>query len=150
MISVDAHTGETVARKDFVNFQQVPGRETADIYPQYPAITDELKNQGKISVCSGIACGQERVQLRAFDPSNRTTGLNGTLTGTHALVNNALATKQPFAQAALGTWHCRNDDPTKFEPAPTKLTISPNPPNSRMKSTLFSLLRISWNILEII
>lgn len=115
MITVDAHTGETVARKDFVNFQQAPGTETADVYPQYPAITDELKNQGKISVCNGVPCGQERVQLRSFDPTNRTTGLNGTLTGTHALVNNALATKQPFAQAALGTWHFRNDNPTGFE-----------------------------------
>ena len=41
--------------------------------------------------------------------------MNGTLTGTHALVNNALATKQPFGQAALGTWHFRKDNPTGFE-----------------------------------
>ena len=115
MISVDANTGEVVARKDFVNFQQTPGTETADIYPKYPTITNELKNQGIISVCNGIPCGQERVTLRSFDASNRTTGLNGTLTGTHALVNNALATKQPFAQAALGTWHFRNNNPTNFE-----------------------------------
>ena len=115
MVTVDAHTGETIARKDFVNFQAAPGQETADIYPKYPAITQELKDQGKISVCGGIPCGQERVQLRSFDPTNRVSGLNGTLTGTHALVNNALATKQPFAQAALGTWHFRNDNPTGFE-----------------------------------
>ena len=115
MISVDANTGEVVARKDFVNFQQTPGTETADIYPKYPSITDELKNRGIISVCNGIPCGQERVTLRSFDASNRTTGLNGTLTGTHALVNNALATKQPFLQAALGTWHFRNNNPTNFE-----------------------------------
>ena len=115
MISVDANTGEVVARKDFVNFQQTPGTETADIYPKYPTITNELKNQGIISVCNGIPCGQERVTLRSFDASNRTTGLNGTLTGTHALVNNALATKQPFLQAALGTWHFRNNNPTNFE-----------------------------------
>lgn len=37
------------------------------------------------------------------------------MTGTHALVNNALATKQPFAQAALGTWHFRSNNPTGFE-----------------------------------
>ena len=43
---------------------------------------------------------QVRVSLRKFDPSNVVTGLNGTLTGTHTVVNNALATKQPFAQAA--------------------------------------------------
>lgn len=115
LISVDAHTGETITRKDFVNFQQAPGQETADVYPKYPTITDELKNQGIISVCNGIPCGQERVTLRSFDPQNRVTGLAGTLTGTHALVNNALATKQPFAQAALGTRHFRNNNPTGFE-----------------------------------
>lgn len=115
MVTVDAHTGEIVARKDFVNFQTAPGQETADIYPKYPTITQELKDQGIISDCGGTPCGQERVTLRSFDPSNRVTGLNGTLTGTHALVNNALATKQPFAQAALGTWHFRQNNPTAFE-----------------------------------
>ena len=73
MVSVDAHTGEIVARKDFVNFQTAPGQETADIYPKYPTITQELKDQGIISDCGGTPCGQERVTLRAFDPSNRTT-----------------------------------------------------------------------------
>ena len=119
MVSVDAHTGEIVARKDFVNFQSVPGQETADIYPKYPTITQELKDQGIISSCTvnGVTapCGQERVTLRSFDPSNRTSGLNGTLTGTHALVNNALPTKQPFGQAALGTWHFRQDNPAGLE-----------------------------------
>ena len=115
MVTVDAHTGEIIARKDFVNHQAAPGQETADIYPKYPTITQELKDQGIISDCGGTPCGQERVTLRAFDPSNRVTGLNGTLTGTHALVNNALATKQPFVQAGLGTWHFRQDNPTGFE-----------------------------------
>jgi Zn-dependent metalloprotease len=115
LVSVDAHSGEIVSRKDFVHFQQAPGQETADIYPKYPDITTELKDQGIISVCNGVPCGQQRVQLRSFDAQNRVSGLNGTLTGTHALVNNALATKQPFAQAGLGTWHFRNNDPTKFE-----------------------------------
>ncbi len=115
MISIDAHTGEVVARKDFVNFQSAPGAETADIYPKYPTITQELKDQGIISNCNGTPCGQERVRLRSFDASNRVTGLNGTLTGTHTVVNNALATKQPFAQAALGTWHFRQNNPTGFE-----------------------------------
>ena len=41
--------------------------------------------------------------------------MNGTLTGTHALVNNALPTKQPFGQAALGTWHFRQDNPAGLE-----------------------------------
>ena len=118
LVSIDAHTGETIARKDFVNFQ-LPNTGalpmTADIYPKYPTITDELKDQSIISVCNGIPCGQERVNLRKFHQSNTVTGLNGTLTGTHALINNALATKQPFPQAALGTWHFRNDNPTNFE-----------------------------------
>ncbi|HVE55935.1 MAG TPA: M36 family metallopeptidase [Pyrinomonadaceae bacterium] len=115
MVAIDAHTGELVERKDFVNFQQTPGNETADIYPKYPAITQELKDQGIISDCGGTPCGQERVTLRSFDPTNRTTGLVGTLTGTHTIVNNALATKQPFAQAGLGTWHFRQNNPTGFE-----------------------------------
>jgi hypothetical protein len=117
MVTIDAHTGETLARKDFVNFQQAPQAFpfTADVYPKYPTITQELKDQSIISNCNGIPCGQERVQLRSFDQSNVVTGVNGTLTGTHALVNNALITKQPFAQAALGTWHFRTDNPTGFE-----------------------------------
>lgn len=115
MVAVDAHSGEIVERKDFVHFQQAPGAETADIYPKYPAITPELRDRGIISDCNGTPCGQERVTLRSFDASNRTTGLLGTLTGTHALVNNALATKQPFLQAPLGTWHFRQNNTTGFE-----------------------------------
>lgn len=117
MVTIDAHTGETLARKDFVNFQQAPQAFpfTADVYPKYPTITQELKDQSIISNCNGTPCGQERVQLRSFDQSNVVTGVNGTLTGTHALVNNALATKQPFPQAALGTWHFRQNNPTGFE-----------------------------------
>lgn len=110
MVAVDAHSGEIVERKDFVNFQTTPGAETADIYPKYPAITPELRDQGIISDCGGTPCGQERVTLRSFDPTNRVTGLMGTLTGTHALVNNALPTKLPFAQAGLGTWHFRTNN----------------------------------------
>jgi Zn-dependent metalloprotease len=115
LVTIDANTGETLARKDFVNFQVAPGQENADIYPKYPQIDDNLKNNSIISDCNGTPCGQERVLLRAFDPTNRVSGLNGTLTGTHVLVNNTLATKQPFAQAALGTWHFRQDNPTGFE-----------------------------------
>lgn len=117
LISVDAQTGELVARKDYVAFQQAPQvlPLTADIYPKYPTITDELKNKSIISDCNGTPCGQERVSLRNFDSQNVATGLNGTLTGAHAIVNNALYSKQPFAQAALGTWHFRQDNPTGFE-----------------------------------
>jgi len=117
VVSVDAHTGELVNRRDFVSYQQAPQALpfTADIYPKYPRITDQLKNQGIISVCGAKPCDQVRANLRKFDPSNVVTGLNGTLTGTHTVVNNALATKQPFAQAALGTWHFSKDDPVALE-----------------------------------
>jgi Zn-dependent metalloprotease len=117
LYSIDAHTGEIVSRKDFVKFQQAPNLLplTADIYPKYPTITNELKDQSIISDCAGTPCGQERVNLRNFDQQNIATGINGTLTGTHALVNNVLFSKQPFAQAAMGTWHFRQDNPTGFE-----------------------------------
>lgn len=119
VVTVDANSGEILARKDFLAFQTTPGAETADIYPKYPQIDQNLKDNSIISSCTtnGIVapCGQERVNLRSFDASNRVTGLNGTLTGAHTIVNNALATKQPFAQAALGTWHFRKDDPAALE-----------------------------------
>ncbi|MCA1577675.1 MAG: M36 family metallopeptidase [Acidobacteria bacterium] len=119
MVTVDANTGEILARKDFSAFQTTPGAETADIYPKYPQIDQNLKGNSIISSCTtdGVVapCGQERVNLRSFDPSNRVTGVNGTLTGAHTIVNNALATKQPFGQAALGTWHFRKDDPAALE-----------------------------------
>lgn len=116
LTQIDAHTGEIVSRKDFINFQaQNVLPYTADVYPKYPTITPELKDQSIISDCGGTPCGQERVTLRAFDQQNIVTGVNGILTGTHANVYNALATKQPFVQAAKGTWHFRKDDPTNFE-----------------------------------
>ncbi len=115
---IDANSGEIVSTKDFVEFQQAPQAPlpfTADIYPKYPTITDELKNQSIISDCGGTPCGQERVTLRNFDQQNIVTGINGTLTGTHALVNSLQVGRQPFAQAALGTWHFKQDNPTGFE-----------------------------------
>jgi Zn-dependent metalloprotease len=119
MITVDANSGEILGRKDFLAFQTTPGGETADIYPKYPQIDQNLKDNSVISSCTtnGLVspCGQERVNLRSFDATNRVTGVNGTLTGAHTIVNNALATKQPFGQAALGTWHFRKDDPAALE-----------------------------------
>ncbi|HSU25999.1 MAG TPA: hypothetical protein VLI65_08465, partial [Pyrinomonadaceae bacterium] len=109
LINVDANTGEIVSRKDYISFQ-LPAF-TGDIYPQYPKIDDNLKNNSIISDCNGTPCGQVRATLRNFDPTNVTTGVNGTLTGTHALVNNILVTKLPFAQAATGTWHFQTDNP---------------------------------------
>lgn len=117
IVSVDAHTGEIVNRRDFVSYQQIPQALplTADIYPKYPRITQELKDQGIIAVCGNKPCDQVRANLRKFDQTNILTGQNGTLTGTHTIVNNALITRQPFAQAALGTWHFSKDDPTALE-----------------------------------
>jgi hypothetical protein len=116
MISVDAHTGEIIARKDYIT-KQSQLAPTGDIYPKYPCITQKLKDESIIeNGPDGVTpCGQERVTLRSFDPSNVVTGVNGTLTGTHALVNNILPSKLPFAQAAKGTWHFRVDDPLNFE-----------------------------------
>ena len=53
MIAIDAHSGQVVSRKDFVSFQSAPNAlpMTADIYPKYPTITQELKDQGIVSDC---------------------------------------------------------------------------------------------------
>ena len=120
LVMVDAQTGEVVSRQDFVSFFQNPATGEpfrGDIYPKYPEITKELKDEGKISVdpSTGKPLGQVRATLRKFDASNMATGVNGTLTGTHALVNNILATRQPFPQAARGTWFFEKNDPTNFE-----------------------------------
>jgi hypothetical protein len=105
---VDAATGQVLYREDFVRYQQNPLPLTADIYPTYPAITQELKDEGKISVgANGTPLGQVRIGLRNFDASNAVTGINGTLTGLHVHIENLLADKAPFLQAAQGTWHFR-------------------------------------------
>ncbi|MDT4968063.1 MAG: hypothetical protein QOJ64_2800, partial [Acidobacteriota bacterium] len=115
MISVDAQTGEVIARKDYVTTQSQLEPQ-GDIYPKYPCITKKLKDESIIeNGPDGAPCGQERVTLRSFDPTNVLTGVNGTLTGTHALVNNVLPSKQPFVQAAKGTWFFRVDDQLNFE-----------------------------------
>ncbi|HLG16997.1 MAG TPA: M36 family metallopeptidase [Blastocatellia bacterium] len=111
---IDAATGQVLYREDFARYQQLP--LTGDVYPTHPAITQELKDQGRISVGpDGTPLGQLRVQLRNFDQTNVVTGLNGTLTGLHAHIENALADKLPFPQAAKGTWHFRIDDPANLE-----------------------------------
>jgi hypothetical protein len=113
---VDALSGQILSRSDGVLFQQAQLPLEADVYPNYPAITPELKDQGIISVgADGTPLGQLRIRLRNFDQSNVVTGVNGTLTGTHAHIENVLAGKLPFAQAAKGTWHFRVNDPTNFE-----------------------------------
>src|SRR5437870_5750424 len=63
----------------------------------------------------GQAASGQSIRLRNFDQSNVATGVNGTLTGTHAHIENVLAGKLPFAQAAKGTWHFRINDQANFE-----------------------------------
>jgi hypothetical protein len=112
---VDALTGQVLYREDTVRYQQALPME-ADVYPTYPALTSELKDQGIISVDSnGVPLGQLRIRLRNFDQSNVVTGVNGTLTGAHAHIENTLAARLPFLQAAKGTWYFRNNDPTNLE-----------------------------------
>ncbi|MDQ1590452.1 MAG: hypothetical protein QOG71_1079 [Pyrinomonadaceae bacterium] len=112
---IDAATGEVLYREDIVRYQQQL-QPSADVFPTYPCITKKLQDEGIIeNGANGAPCGQLRVNLRKFDATNVVTGLNGTLTGTHAHIENVLAAKLPFAQAAKGTWHFAKDDPTNFE-----------------------------------
>lgn len=130
---VDATTGEVLLREDTVRYQQSASDEAeppqeepapdgplplkADVYPTFPCLTPELKDQGVISVdpATGIPCGQLRVKLRKFDQTNVATGTTGTLTGTHALITNVSPLKLPFPQAAKGTWYFRNNDAANLE-----------------------------------
>ena len=114
---VDAQSGEILYREDTVRYQAEEALPLkADVYPTYPCVTNELKDQGIISVDStGKPCGQLRVRLRKFDATNVVTGANDTLTGTHAHIENVLPIRAPFAQAALGTWYFRDNNPANFE-----------------------------------
>ncbi len=113
---VDASNGQILARENKVMAQQSPLPYTADIYPNHPEIanpdTDELRLDG-----NGEPAGLLRVQLRNYNEGTNATGVAGTLSGPHALVRNVLATQQPFPQAALGTWHFRqNTVPLESQP----------------------------------
>ncbi|HKY05375.1 MAG TPA: M36 family metallopeptidase, partial [Blastocatellia bacterium] len=113
---VDALTGQVLYREDFIRYQQ-PLPLTADIYPTYPRITDELKDRGIISVnpATQTPLDQLRIQLRNFDATNVVTGVNGTLTGLHAHIEDVSPVRTPFGQAAKGTWHFRINDPANLE-----------------------------------
>lgn len=112
---VDANTGEILARENLVKTQDEAVEQTADYFPTSPPITPQLQADGAIVDANGEETGrplgQIRVTVRGFDQSNRTTGVEGMLTGDHALIYNALPTKQPFEQAALGTYHFAQDNP---------------------------------------
>jgi hypothetical protein len=106
---VDASNGKILSRQNLVRYQSALPF-TADIYPNHPTManpdTGELALDG-----NGEPSGLLRVQLRAFNPGTNATGVDGTLSGPHAFVRNVLATQQPFPQAALGTWHFRQNNP---------------------------------------
>lgn len=113
---VDASSGQILARENKVLSQQEALPYTADIYPNHPEIanpdTDQLKLDG-----NSEPAGLLRVQLRNYNPGTNATGVAGSLTGPHALVKNVLATQQPFPQAALGTFHFRqNNAPLEAQP----------------------------------
>ncbi|HKP86519.1 MAG TPA: M36 family metallopeptidase [Blastocatellia bacterium] len=113
---VDAVNGSILYRENLVKAQQDPLPYTADIYPNHPTLANP--DTGELALdANGQPLGLERVQLRSFNPGTNVTGVNGTLTGPHALVRNVLATQQPFPQAAAGTWHFRqNNAPLEAQP----------------------------------
>ncbi|HEX8088112.1 MAG TPA: M36 family metallopeptidase [Blastocatellia bacterium] len=107
---VDAVNGSVLYRENLVKYQQDPLPYTADIYPNHPTLANP--DTGELALdANGEPLGLERVQLRSFNPGTNATGVDGTLTGPHALVRNMLVTQQPFAQAAAGTWHFRHNNP---------------------------------------
>ncbi len=120
---VDANTGEIYHREDHVRTaeESEPTEQYADYFPTFPPITEELQNDCAIIDANGAetgrALGMERIKLRKFDQMNRVSGVNGTLTGKHAHIENALPTKLPFGQAAAGTYYFEsNNQPVESRP----------------------------------
>jgi hypothetical protein len=112
---VDANTGQVLFRENKMLAQAPTLPYTADIYPNHPVVanpdTDELKLE------NGQPAGLLRVDLRNYNEGTNATGVAGLMSGPHALVKNVLATQQPFAQAASGTWHFRaSNAPLEAQP----------------------------------
>jgi hypothetical protein len=116
LTQVDASTGEILRRQDVERKQQGPLPYQADIYPSTPGIANY--DTGALQLdANGEPAGLTRVQLRGYDPAMNATAVNGTFTGPHALVQNALFSKQPFAQAATGNFFFRqNNAPLESQP----------------------------------
>lgn len=116
LTQVDASTGEILRRQDVERKQQAPIPYQADIYPSTPGIANY--DTGALQLdANGEPAGLTRVQLRGYNPGMNATAVNGTFSGTHALVQNALATKQPFAEAATGNFFFRqNNAPLESQP----------------------------------
>ncbi|MDT5122632.1 MAG: hypothetical protein QOC96_2114 [Acidobacteriota bacterium] len=114
---VDAQSGEILSRQSLAHYQSADVLPyQADIFPNHPVLknpdTGELLKDS-----SGLPVGMERVQLRNFNPGTNGTGVAGTISGTHALIKNVLATQQPFAQSAMGTYFFSQDNaPLEAQP----------------------------------
>ena len=106
---VDANSGEILHRENLVRYQN-PLPYTADIFPSTPKLANADTGEYKKDA-SGVPEGLLRAQLRSYNPGTNLTGVDGTMSGPHALVRNVLFTKQPFTQAALGTFHFRDNNP---------------------------------------
>jgi len=105
---IDAIAGDILLRADQVRYQQ-PLPFTADVYPSSPVLANP--DTGELAVDGNGPQGMLRVQLRNYNPGMNATAVEGTMSGPNALVRNLLASKQPFAQAAAGTFHFRQNNP---------------------------------------
>lgn len=114
LTQVDAQTGEILSRENLVRAQaDLP--YMADIFPSSPVLSNP--DTGAYQMQNGVPVGLQRVLLRNLNPGTNATGVDGTLTGIHAIVRNVLAVKQPFGQAARGTFHFRqNNAPLEAQP----------------------------------
>lgn len=114
---VDANTGEILYRENLARaqHQQNPIPMTADIFPDTPTLKFPIT--GEYVMENGAPKGLTRANLRNVNAGSNVTGVNGILTGKHALIKNVLATQQPFAQSAAGTFHFRqNNAPLEAQP----------------------------------
>jgi len=112
---VDATNGEILSRESKIRYQN-PLPYTADIFPNHPTLANPDTGEFKLD-STGAPEGLLRVQLRNYDPTISGTGVNGMMSGPHALVKNVLAAQAPFPQAGMGTWHFRaNNAPVETQP----------------------------------
>jgi len=112
---VDANSGQVLARENKMLAQNALPY-TADIYPNHPVVQNPDTDQLKLNSLNEPE-GLLRVNLRNYNEGTNATGVAGSLSGPHALIRNVLAGQQPFAQAALGTWHFRvNNAPLEAQP----------------------------------
>ncbi|HTH51785.1 MAG TPA: M36 family metallopeptidase [Pyrinomonadaceae bacterium] len=110
LTQVDANTGEILYRHDVERKQTGPIPYQADIYPNTPGIANYDTGALRLDA-NGEPDGLLRVQLRGYNEGMNVTSVNGTFTGPHALVQNGLATKQPYAAGATGNFFFRHNNP---------------------------------------